>query len=78
MGDVTSIENANDYLFLNTGSPHYVLFVDDVMKVDVVAEGRKIRYNDRFKNEGTNVNFVQPFENGIKIRSYEREWRTKH
>jgi len=72
MGDVSSVETASDHFFLNTGSPHYVLFIDDVMKVDVVAEGRKIRYNDRFKKDGTNVNFVQPDENGIKIRSYER------
>jgi diaminopimelate epimerase len=72
MGDVSDIEMVNDHLFLNTGSPHYVLFVDDVMKTDVVAEGKKIRYNDRFRKEGTNVNFVQRLENGIRIRSYER------
>ena len=72
MGDVPSVEIADDYIFLDTGSPHYILFVNDVMKIDVAGEGRKIRYNDRFKKEGTNVNFVQPFENGIKIRSYER------
>ncbi len=72
MGDVASVEVSDSYIYLNTGSPHYVVFVDDVMKVDVVAEGKKIRYNDRFKEKGTNVNFVQPFEKGIKIRSYER------
>jgi len=72
MRDVPAMEAFNDHIYLNTGSPHYVIFVKDVMVTDVVNEGRKIRYNDRFKKEGTNVNFVQPFENGIMIRSYER------
>jgi diaminopimelate epimerase len=72
MADVNSYETIGDDLFLNTGSPHYVRFVDDVMKLDLVNEGRKVRYNERFKAEGTNVNFVQPIGDTLVVRSYER------
>ncbi len=72
MGDVKGFEMIGDDIFLNTGSPHYVKFVNDTMKVDVVAEGKKIRYNERFKQEGTNVNFVQSTSSGLNVRSYER------
>jgi len=33
MGDVTPLKTQTIIYFLNTGSPHYVLFVDDVMKL---------------------------------------------
>lgn len=72
MTDVSLIENTTDYFHLNTGSPHYVTFVKDVMSMDVITEGRKIRYNDRFKEKGINVNFVEITENNIVVRTYER------
>ncbi|CAN5459331.1 diaminopimelate epimerase [soil metagenome] len=72
MGDVNEIEQVGEDLFLNTGSPHYVRMVPDVMKVDVVAEARKIRNNGRFKADGTNVNFVELNSSGMLVRSYER------
>lgn len=72
MTDVKSIENGSDFYYLNTGSPHYVTFVDNVKEVNVFEQGRAIRYNDRFKAEGTNVNFVEPNNNGISVATYER------
>jgi diaminopimelate epimerase len=73
MGDVKDVEVHSDYVFLNTGSPHYVLFSDNVSSIDVVSEGRKIRNNDRFRESGTNVNFVQPTATGeLIVRTYER------
>ena len=72
MNDVTGYETIGTDLFLNTGSPHYVRFVDDVMKVNVNVEGRAVRNSERFREEGTNVNFVEPISNGLKVRSYER------
>lgn len=73
MSDVSAIETGKDYYYLNTGSPHYVKFVEDIDQLDVVKEGRAIRYNERFKLEGTNVNFVQAVgDNVLRVATYER------
>lgn len=72
MGDVKSYEMIGDDVFLDTGSPHYIKFLDDVSGLDVVSEGRKIRNSGRFKAQGTNVNFVASIPGGLRVRSYER------
>lgn len=73
MHDVNEAEIGEDYYLLNTGSPHYIRFVDDVENIDVFSEGKQIRYNERFKKDGVNVNFVQKLnDNSIAIRTYER------
>ncbi len=63
--------------FINTGVPHAVIFMDDVDKdvdkIDVVSQGRRLRYHPRFAPQGTNVNFVQVLDrHTLKIRTYER------
>lgn len=72
MGDVPNVESGTDFFYLNTGSPHYVTFVDEVERFDVVGEGRAIRNSQRFKREGTNVNFVEATPEGIAVATYER------
>ena len=72
MVDVAGFEMIGDDVFLNTGSPHYVKFVDDVLEYDVLWEGQAIRNNDRFLREGTNVNFVETLSTGLYVRTYER------
>jgi len=72
MQDVDWVENGPLHFYLNTGSPHFVKYVNDVQALDVYTEGKQIRYNERFAAEGTNVNFVQEMEKGIFVRTYER------
>ncbi|MFC2176325.1 diaminopimelate epimerase [Bacteroidota bacterium] len=72
MCDVDGIEHIGDDVFLDTGSPHYVQLSEDVLELDIVKEGRSIRYNQRFEKEGTNVNFVEMMDGVIHIRTYER------
>jgi len=72
MFDVKDIETGSDYYFMDTGSPHYISFSKDVSKIDILPEAHKIRYNTRFSVVGTNVNYVEQIETGIKVRTYER------
>jgi diaminopimelate epimerase len=73
MQDVDSIRTIGADYFVDTGSPHYVRFMDDIDNLDVNSEGKKVRYSKEFGSEGTNVNFVKILGNGeIKMRTYER------
>jgi diaminopimelate epimerase len=72
MSDVHSVEQGEDHYILNTGSPHYVVFVQDLTDIDVVETGQAIRYSDRFRKEGINVNFVEKKQEGLEVATYER------
>jgi len=72
MNDVNSIRKLGDSYFIDTGSPHYVTFTNDVDNIDVFNEGRKLRNNQQFKPNGTNVNFVKVQTDGLSVRTYER------
>jgi diaminopimelate epimerase len=68
------IEQGNDYFLMNTGSPHYVVFVEDLTDINVYENGRAIRYSERFAKVGVNVNFVEVLKDkkGIEVATYER------
>ena len=74
MGEVHSIARHADYDFMNTGSPHYVQFVQDIKNYEVVEEGKKVRYSEEWvRKGGTNVNFVEVLDDEtIYVRTYER------
>lgn len=72
MSDVDKVEKIDQSYILDTGSPHFVCFRDRVADVDVYNDGRAIRYNDQFKQKGINVNFVEPRDGSLTIRTYER------
>jgi diaminopimelate epimerase len=60
-------------LFMNTGVPHAIIFVNNIGKVPVFEWGRIIRHHRFFKPAGTNVNFVSKIDkHTIAIRTYER------
>lgn len=72
MSDVNFIETDGNEYFLDTGSPHFVRFLDTLEGVDILTEGRKVRYSERFKEKGTNVNFVKQDGNKLTVFTYER------
>ncbi len=73
MKNIETISSTSEGVFLDTGSPHLVVFSDDLEGIDVINLGRELRNNKAFKkNGGTNVNFAQVINNEILIRTYER------
>ena len=59
--------------FLNTGTRHFVLIVDDVEKVDVEGQGSRLRHDPEFAPEGANINFISLRENGtLNVRTFEK------
>lgn len=74
MMNVKGATGKEDAVFLNTGSPHHVIFSEDVEGINVKEEGAAIRYSDVYAAKGgTNVNFASPIDDaGFKVRTYER------
>lgn len=72
MKDVAALQQVGDVWVLDTGSPHYIQFVEDVSAIDVFKEGRAIRNSERFKKEGINVNFVKAVSDNLQVATYER------
>lgn len=73
MSDAEAPQEVLEGWFINTGTRHFVKFVDDVEEVDVEDEGRAIRMNWVFRPEGVNVNFVQVLPDGsLKVRTFEK------
>lgn len=73
MKNVPGFERYGNFDLLDTGSPHYVKSVTEIKSVDVVKEGKAIRYSEKFKEQGVNVNFVEPISpTKLFVRTYER------
>ena len=73
MKDVAHVALHEGHAILDTGSPHYVQWVSDVVHTDVYNEGSDIRNRDEYQPSGINVNFVQiAGENKLLVRTYER------
>lgn len=73
MNDVEVIKKLENDYELNTGSPHFVRYTEDVESLDVYKYGAEIRNSSQYKEEGINVNFVSKIsEKEIFVRTYER------
>ncbi|WP_207428357.1 diaminopimelate epimerase [Pedobacter sp. SYSU D00535] len=72
MINVEKIERDGEAFVLNTGSPHYVSCTSNLRDKNVFADGRVIRYNERYAKEGININFVEDFGDHYFVRTYER------
>lgn len=68
--EVRKLENG---WFLDTGSPHYVVRVEDLEHYDVVGEGRRLRYRQDLFPAGANIDFIEDLPDGrLAVRTYER------
>ena len=84
MQDVAALRPAgvgkSDDVFLHTGSPHHVHFLDpaehpNLAEFNVFSAGHDIRYDPAYDPAGTNVNFVQVPADPAQpwaVRTYER------
>ncbi|MDB5233195.1 MAG: diaminopimelate epimerase [Hymenobacter sp.] len=74
------VEVGEEDLFLHTGSPHHVHFLDpeehpSLAEFNVFAAGHDIRYDQAYDPAGTNVNFVEVPADPTQpwpVRTYER------
>lgn len=72
MKNILGIDRDDQHFIIHTGSPHYIIYCNDVDSIPLVEEAHKVRYGKRFSQEGINVNFVEEHEGFIKVRTYER------
>ena len=72
MIDVTGVESMMGGWFLNTGTRHFVKFVEAVDQVDINEEGPRLRWDAAFSPEGTNANFVEVAADGLHVRTFEK------
>ncbi|MXV13719.1 diaminopimelate epimerase [Hufsiella ginkgonis] len=72
MIDVDTISRDGSAYVLNTGSPHFVQETTDLKNKDVYHEGKAIRYNDTYRGEGININFIEDLGDHYFVRTYER------
>ncbi|MEO5581061.1 MAG: diaminopimelate epimerase [Saprospiraceae bacterium] len=68
---VHNIDLFTDHAVLDTGSPHYIQVVEDILNYPVFDKGQSIRYSGEFP-KGINVNYIEPNADDLNIRTYER------
>lgn len=73
MSDVNQISSQGNDFVLNTGSPHYVKYVETLNNYKVFENGNEIRNSETYKEDGINVNFVEVLSGRqLFVRTYER------
>ena len=71
MRDVEPPVKYPDGWLLETGSTHFLQWVENLASFDVDREGKRLRWDARFP-KGANVNFIEPFADHLFVRTYER------
>lgn len=72
MIDVKEVKPMMGGFFLNTGTRHFVKFVQDIEGIDMEKDGPEIRWDEAFQPEGTNANFVELRADGLHVRTFEK------
>ena len=57
---------------VNTGSPHYVQIANNLDNIDFNKHCKSIRNNNKYLQNGINVNLVKVEDNFLDMRTYER------
>ena len=75
-GEIAQMVDGEECTFRGTfvcmGNPHFVIFVDDMERVELEKVGRLLEHNEMFP-ERCNIEFAQLLENGnIRMRVWER------
>lgn len=72
MQNVPKVEVFDNYVFLDTGSPHHVQKANNLKGFDVKSNGAKLRYG-KYGEKGSNINFVEKEgTDTFSVRTYER------
>lgn len=62
-----------DGWFMNTGSPHHLIIVNDLADFPVFEKGKELRWHEAYQPGGINVNFVEiRSTNALFVRTFER------
>ena len=72
MNDVIPADMGEHFVVLNTGTPHFVRFVEEPDSIDLMTEGAKIRYAPDYAPVGINVDFARYAIDQIYVRTYEK------
>lgn len=71
-GDVQVKDKTFTGTFVSMGNPHFVIFVDDIRKIDIVGNGKMLEVCSAFP-ERCNIEFAQVNSDGsIRTRVWER------
>lgn len=72
LSDLENKMEAKKSLYMNTGVPHAVFEIEKILDYPIFANGKTVRYDNRFP-KGSNANFFEVISpKHIRIRTYER------
>lgn len=57
---------------INTGTEHLVIRTSNPDDIDVMLEGKTIRYSDKYAQKGININWLNIGDSLLRVRTYER------
>jgi diaminopimelate epimerase len=72
MRPVHGIERDGDNYVVQTGSPHFVKYVDSTEEFELIPFARAVRFGPVYGEKGINVNIVEEVGAHIRMRTYER------
>lgn len=72
INDVMIPPSSGTNIQINTGTDHLVILTPNSDAIDVIQEGRRIRYSEKYSQNGININWLSIGENQLRVRTYER------